>query len=580
MSARRRAAFAAAALTTVAWSVLLSAGGCGGSPERVAGPPAASVASGPAFKDVTKEVGIDFKHDNGSFGKKLFPEIMGSGGAFLDADGDGFLDLVLLSCETLAGAPTPRRSKSRFYHNTGTGAFEDWTERSGLGDLGFAMGAAAGDYDGDGRPDLYVTCLYGDRLFRNAGNGRFVEVTANSGLANRAFSSSAAFLDYDNDGDLDLYVCNYVRLPSPIGSLVCRNPALGLQYCDVHIYEGDSDRLYQNLGNGKFKDVSDASGINAHAYRGLAVLTTDYDKDGWIDIVVANDEHPMMLWRNLGNGRFHNVAGEAGIAVDGRGKMVAGMGLDLADLDRNGSPELYESAFQGEPDVLFEMQGGSWFVDSTQEWDLAAVGQKYLTFGVAFLDYDLDGWRDLMLANGHVLDDVEKFQPGISYAQPAQLLRNNGARRFTDESHRLGDYGQVKRVGRGLLQADYDNDGDPDVLITNNHGAPALLRNLTRENGTPHNWLGVRCVDAAGVVIGARVVIKFNGTEDSDETRVAAGYLGSNDPRVLFGLGKATAIEAIEVVWPDGKREEVGSQTVNAYVTLRRGAGRAVASAP
>lgn len=528
-----------------------------------------------AFREVTAEAGVTFRHDNGSFGKKLFPEIMGSGGAFLDADQDGWLDLFLVSCDTLPGASIPRRSASRFYRNRGDGTFQDQTEQSGLARMGYGMGVAVGDINNDGLPDLYVTALGPDRLFLNRGDGRFADITKKAGLGDPKFGSSATFLDYDRDGDLDLYVANYVQLPTPIEKITCRNPAGGLQYCDVHLYTGDQDRLYRNNGDRTFTDVSAASGIAKRAYRGLAVLASDYNRDGWIDLFVANDENPMLLWRNNGNGTFTDVAGEAGVAYDGSSRVVAGMGLDMADLDRDGRPELYETGFQGEPNILFRMETSGWFVDRTQKWGLGASTMDRLGFGLGFLDYDHDGWRDLVIANGHVIDDVQQFQPNVSYAQAAQLFRNSG-QGFTDVSERFGNYAGVKRVGRGAILGDYDNDGDVDVLFTNNNQKPALLRSLTRENQGPHHWLTVRCVGtrSARDAYGALVELVAGKVTQQLEVRATAGYLGSNDPRVNFGLGAAGSVDRIIVTWPDGKREEFGGTRANQHVMLRQGSGR------
>jgi hypothetical protein len=544
----------------------------GGAPQAPA-PPA-------RFENVTKEAGVTFRHDNGRFGKKLFPEIMGSGAAWLDADGDGFLDLYLVNSQTLEGAPTPRRPLSRFYHNRGDGTFEDRTERSGLGHVGFGMGAAVGDVNNDGHPDLFVTALGPSHLFLNRGDGTFRDVTPDSGVKNDAFASSAAFVDYDNDGLLDLYVCNYVTLPDPIDEIVCRTPSLARQYCDVHLYQGSHDRLFHNLGRGKFEDVSRRAGIDRlkTPYRGLAILCSDYDRDGRVDIFVANDEHPMLLWRNEGGGRFHESGGEAGVAYDEAGRVVAGMGLDMADLDGDGFPELYESNFQGRANPMFQMQKGGWFVDRTTRMGLANPTMDRLSFGVAFLDYDLDGWVDLAVANGHVIDNIQETQKEISYRQESQLFRNEGQGRFVDTSRNLGGYGEEKHVGRGCLVADYDNDGDPDLLYTNNDDAPALLRNLATNGETKRTWLGIRCMDAKGArdVYNALVEIQVGGRALKAETHAAAGYLGSNDPRVLFGLAGARRVDRVSVVWPGGHKEEFGPQDVNRYVVVRQGSGAAV----
>ncbi len=551
---------------------LAASGGCGA---RRPGPPEPAPPRGPAFEEVTAAAGIDYVHDNGRFGKKLFPEIMGSGAAFLDADQDGFLDLYLVNCQTLPGAPARRRPQSRFYRNRGDGTFEDRTAGSGLGRVGFGMGTAVGDIDNDGDPDLYVTSFGPDFLFLNRGDGTFLDVTRRAGLGSAGFGTSAAFLDYDRDGDLDLYRCNYVVLPEQIEKIVCRNPKGGLQYCDIHLYAGAPDRLYRNNGDGTFTDVSRAAGLSRERYRGLAILCSDYDSDGWIDIFVANDEHPMLLWRNQGDGTFVDVAGEAGVAYDGAGRAVAGMGLDMAELKRDGRFYLYESNFQGRYNVLFSPEAPGFYADRTESFGLGSTTLDRLGFGVGFLDYDLDCWPDLVVANGHVIDDIQEFQPAISYPQAAQLFRNAGAGRFADASGQLGLYARVKRVGRGALLADYDNDGDVDVLFTNNNAAPALLRNLARERAVANHWVAVRCVGtrSARDAYGALVTVEAGGVRQMAEVRAAAGYLGSNDPRVHFGLGSAQKINRLTVRWPAGNLEEAGETVADRELVVREGVG-------
>jgi enediyne biosynthesis protein E4 len=409
----------------------------------------------------------------------------------------------------------------------------------------------------------------------NDGDGTFADITESAGLGDPRFNTSAVFVDFDGDGLLDLYVCSYVQLPNPLEQITCRNPAGGLQYCDVHLYDGAQDLLYRNNGDLTFTDVSRQAGIAGRSLRGLAVLCADYDGDGLPDIFVANDEHPMLLWHNQGDGTFREAAAEAGVAYDGQGKVVAGMGLDMAYLDGSERLALYQSNFQSRPNILFEMESSGWFVDRTQKWGLGQPTIERLAFGVGFLDYDLDGWRDLVMANGHVIDDIQQFQPHIPYEQPAQLFRNQGGGGFTETSSALGEYATLGRVGRGALLGDFDNDGALDVLFTNNNQPPALLRNLARERDPRAQWTVIRCLTETGRdAYGAVVTLTAGGRTQIAEARAAAGYLGSNDPRVNFGLASAGKIDSLFVTWPGGKREAFGEQPVGQLITLRQGAGR------
>lgn len=507
------------------------------------------------FTDITAQSGISFTHFNGAYGKKLFPEMIGSGAAWIDADGDGLLDLLLVNSACLPGDPRPTPHTNRFYHNLGGGRFEDWTERSGLAGGGYGMGAAVGDFDNDGHPDLFVSNLGKDRLYHNRGNGTFEDWTDRARVGHVGYGASAAFLDYDNDGFLDLFVCNYCNLPTPIDKTICHNPAGGRQYCDVHLYDGLPSVLYHNNGNGTFTDVSKKSGIASRRGRSLAVVCGDMNDDHLTDIIVANDENPNFVWQNNGDGTFTEAAAELGVAYDRRGQTIAGMGLDLMDADGDGLADLYESSFQGEEKVLFHQESPGYFTDRTNVFGIGNASRSYLTFGVGFLDYDLDGWPDLVLANGHVIDDVHQFNRTILYEQTPLLFHNEGGKRFTDRTSDLGSYSKALRVGRGLAFADIDNDGDLDVLFANNHQEPALLRN---ENPHRRHWLTVRCVSKQGGrdALGAIVTLEAGGVRQVREVRAAFSYLCSNDSRVNFGLGENTRIDKVTVRWPGGNVQE------------------------
>lgn len=542
----------------------------GNHPGRTSGSP--SVKAGVSFTDVTTSAGIDFLHYNGAYGQKLFPEIMGSGAAWLDADGDGLLDLLLINSASLPGDPKPTPHYNRFYHNLGDGTFADWTERSGLRGGGYGMGVAVGDVDGDDRPDVFVTNLGKNRLYRNRGNGTFEDVTDRAGVGHVGYGSSALFLDYDLDGRLDLFVCNYVRLPEPMSRITCRNPRGELQYCDVHLYDGLTSLLYRNKGDGTFLDVSKSAGISAKRGRSLAVVSGDVDDDGLPDILVANDENPNFLWRNNGDGTFREAGAEMGLAYDQRGETIAGMGLDFGDADRDGQLDVYESGFQSEEKILFHREAPGLFVDRTNAFGIGEISRSYLSFGLGFFDYDLDGWSDLFVTNGHVIDDVHEFNPEILYEQNPLLLRNAGNSRFEVATAALGPYGKAFRVGRGVAFADYDNDGDTDLLVTNNHQSPALLRNDAQRG---NHWITIRCIGKRSnrEAIGARVTVEAGGVRWVDEVRAGFSYLCSNDSRINVGLGDKSRIDRITVKWPGGRTEEFKGLTPDRHVTLVEGQG-------
>lgn len=539
--------------------------GCRGNP----GAPARA-AAGPAFTDVTSASGIDFRHDNGAFGQKYYPERMGSGAAFLDADGDGLLDVFLVNGAPLPGHPHPTPRPSRLFLNRGDGTFRDATPGSGLERPGYGMGVAVGDFDNDGREDLYVTRVGGNSLFRNLGGGRFADVTAAAGLKVGGYCSSAGFFDYDGDGRLDLYVCRYIPWNTPKDDYVCLNPEGKKQYCTVHAYPGMEHRLFRNLGGGKFADVTRAAGLAGHTGRGLALTVSDYDRDGDPDLFVSNDETPNFLWQNQGGGRFKEVAAVAGFAYTESGVNSAGMGLDIADADGDGVDDVIESDFQDQRKTLYVGSRQGFFVANAGSKGLGDMPRDHLGFGIGFLDFDLDSWPDVFIANGHVNDDLELATPSIPYAQTAQLFRNTGGGFFEDASPRLGVYGKERRVGRGTAFGDYDNDGDTDILVSNNDGPAVLLRN---DNPHTHHWIGIRCIGtrANRSGLGVRVTVEAGGRSQSRETRTVSSYLSASDPRLLFGLGTAARVDRLEVRWPGGGTQEWRGTAADRYLVIREG---------
>ena len=540
---------------------LLAPGGC----RSPSGPPA------PAFTDVSATAGIDFIHDNGAYGQKFYPERMGSGAAFIDANGDGLLDVFLVNGSPLPGHPHPKPRPSRLYLNAGNGAFRDATSASGLDSPGYGMGVAVGDMNNDGNEDLYLTRVGRNSLYLGLGNGKFRDVAAAAGVGGSGFSTSAAFLDFDGDGLLDLYVCRYVPWTRPEHDYLCRNPEGEKTYCTVHVYPGMEHLLFRNLGDARFRDVSREGGILGPKGRGLAVVCGDYDRDGDTDIFVANDETPNFLWRNEG-GRFTERGAETGFAYNEYGRATAGMGLDIADADGDSFDDVIESDFHGQRKTLYLNDGSGFFVPNAGGKGLGDMTLDRLGFGIGFLDFDLDTWPDVFIANGHVNDDLERSTPPVSYAQLAQLFRNEGQGQYRDVSSLLGAYGRTPLVGRGVAFGDYDNDGDLDILVANNAGKAVLLRNDTARL---NHWIGVRCVGRAGrTAFGTRVSVTARGRVQSLEVRTARSYLSASDPRLLFGLGSNRQVERLTVTWPDGSSGSWARPQVDRYYTARQDTGR------
>jgi hypothetical protein len=403
------------------------------------------------------------------------------------------------------------------------------------------------------------------------GDGTFREVTAAAGVNPGGYSTSAAFLDYDRDGLLDLYVCRYVPWNSPKDDYVCRNPEGQKQYCSVHVYPGMEHRLYHNEGGVRFRDVTRAAGMEGRTGRGLAVTVADYDRDGDPDLFVANDETPNFLWQNQGNGRFREIAAASGFAYNEAGLATAGMGLDVADADGDGFDDVIESDFQGQRKTLYVGSATGFFTPNAGSKGLGDMPVSRLGFGIGFLDFDLDSWPDVFIANGHVNDDFERATPPVPYAQTAQLFRNAGGGVFADASAQLGEYASIRRVGRGVAFGDYDNDGDADLLISNNGGPAELLRN---ENPHRNHWLGIRCVGSRSnrSGLGVRLTVTAGGRTQTRETRTASSYLSSSDPRLLFGLGSAVRVDRLEARWPNGKVQVLQGLEVDRYLELREDA--------
>ena len=427
-------------------------------------------AIGVVFTDVTTAAGIRFKHNNGAFGKKYLPETLGSGGAFLDFDDDGWQDILLVNSRSFAGRPGSP-SHPALYRNNRNGTFTDVTKQAGLAVELYGFGVAAADYDNDGRVDIYITALGPNRLFRNVG-GRFVDVSERAGVNDPGFSTSAMWFDYDRDGKLDLFVANYVEW-SPERDLFCTLDGKTKSYCTPESYKGQSSTLYRNKGDGTFDNVTRSAGLYDPSSKALGIALLDYDADGLPDVFVANDTQPNRLYRNKGNGTFVDVGLTAGVAFNEAGVARAGMGVDAADFDGSGRPSLVIGNFSNEMMALYANEGNGLFIDEAPASTIGKVSLLTLTFACFFFDVDLDGLLDIFAVNGHVADDIATVQPKVTYAQSPNLFRNRGAKKFDAVTAQLGPAIQKPVVGRGAAYGDYDGDGDLDLLITDQQRARA-----------------------------------------------------------------------------------------------------------
>ena len=509
---------------------------------------------------------------SGASERRYLPEILGSGGLFFDFDDDGRVDVFLVDGGSIADPATARRARHRLFRNRGNGMFEDVTSRSGIQHREYGMGTCAGDYDNDGRIDLYITNFGPNVLYRNGGEGRFSEVP-NAGGANTAmWSTSCAFVDVDRDGDLDLFVTNYVDIrlkADPTEFCGNAGPPPIRDYCHPLVYAPLTSVLYRNTG-GRFEDVSKQSGVGGFRGNGLGVAVADVDDDGWPDVFVANDAMPNFLFHNNGNGTFTEIASLAGVAVTAGGTAKAGMGTAFGDFSGNGRLGLIVTNHETEMHSLFVNVDGRLFSDVTVRSGVGAVTRPYVGFGVVLFDYDNDSRLDIAVANGHVLANVAKLRAGGSYAQRKLLIRNGGER-FQDVTQQAGPGFVPELVGRGLSAADVDDDGDLDLLVTNNNGPANLLLN---EGGSGHSIL-VRAIGTKSnrSAIGTRLTLTAGQRRQIREVQSGSSYLAQNDLRAHFGLDQSTGAERLEIRWPGGLKEVVENLPANHVITVREGAG-------
>ena len=521
------------------------------------------------FTDVTAQAGIKFHHNAGKAGKKYLPETMGSGVAFFDADGDGWPDILLINGKDWT--PRGRKSPAALYRNNRNGTFTDITAGSGLDAELYGMGVAIADYDNDGREDVYITALEGDRLFHNEGGGKFRDVTAVSGIRNASFGTSAAWLDYDRDGKVDLFVANYVQWTMK-GDLWCSLDGAAKSYCTPESYKGNKSRLFHNLGGGKFEDVTDKAGLGDPTSKSLGVTILDYNGDGWPDIFVANDTQPNKLYRNNRNGTFTEEGMAAGVAFGEDGVARGAMGVDSADYDRSGRPHLLVGNFSNQMLGLYHNEGTGLFVDEAPKSTVGRASLLSLAFGVFFFDYDLDGWPDIFSANGHIDEEINRVQPKVKYPQPPLLFRNTGKGQFENVSASLGADLNRAIVARGAAYADFDHDGDLDVILSTNNGPAYLLRN---DGGNQNHWLSIRLLGTKSnrSAIGALVRVESASGKQWNVVRSGSSYCSQSDLALVFGLGRDSKVTNLQIEWPSGTRQQLPNIDANQFLKIQEDKG-------
>ncbi len=530
---------------------------------------AQNAEAGVTFQDVSAKAGIHFVHNNGAFGKKFLPETVGPGVAFIDYDNDGWPDIFLVNGTDWPGHGQ-KHTTPKLYHNNHDGTFTDVTHKAGLDIEMYGIGVAVGDYDNDGYDDLFVTAYGQSHLFHNNGNGTFTDLTQKAGLGGiKEFSTSATWVDYDKDGKLDLVVGNYVQW-TPETDLYCTMDGKSKSYCTPESYKGTSVRLWHNNGNGTFTDVTQKAGLGEPTSKTLGVAVLDYDNDGWPDLLFSNDTQPNKLYRNNGNGTFTEKAVVAGVAFSEDGVARAGMGVDTADYDRTGNTSLMITNFSNQMISLYHNEGKGLFVDEAPRSDVGRASLLTLGFGCFFFDYDLDGWPDILVVNGHIDPDIQKVQVNVKYAEPPHLFRNLGKGKFAEVTKSVGAEFALARVGRSAAYADVFNDGRLDVLLSTNGGAVHLFRNVAAKGSSASSNHSVRfkLIGTKSNRDGIGAVVRVTSSDGAQMQMLKSGsrYLAANELVLTFGLGQTSKANAVEIRWPSGQVDKLSN--VNAGQTV------------
>ena len=544
------------------------------SPSRVQSSATPTKAIPVHFTDVREAAGITFQHEATMTEGKNYLETMGNGVGWIDYDQDGLMDLYFVQSAGTDWFKPSRPLRSTLYHNNGDGTFTDVTEKAGVGAEGlYGQGVAVGDFDNDGYPDMLVTGYGRAILYHNNGNGTFTDVTARAGVGDDGnWSTSAGWFDYDKDGYLDLVICNYIKW-TPQTNLWCGEHKPGYRaYCHPDNYRGEQIKLYHNNHDGTFTDVSDASGVGKPEAKGMGVVLADMNNDGWPDIVIANDTWPNFLFLNNHDGTFRDVSFISGVAASDDGRYEAGMGIDAADVDGDGWLDIYVTHLAMELNRLYHNNHDDSFDDVTYSSGLATHAVQLSGVSAKMFDYDNDGWIDIFQANGAMLDNISLYHAEITWKEPKLMSRNLGGGKFEKVSDQLGPDFMKPTVGRGLAVADYDNDGDQDIAISNSNDFPQLLRN---DGGNANNWLEVMLVGVKSNRDGRGAALKLT-TEGFVEYRQAEGgmsYMSAQDPRIAFGLGQRKSVESLEITWPSGVVDKLANLPINQIITVKEGVG-------